>query len=156
MGRVRYVKSTRDLERDERSDADSSHCSPRRAVRSIHCVYETDAEVTRALVPKPLEASVQSEVCVSFHAVATRLSPDVTVEIRSACFGVRVDYDDKPGNYLLTKPSTSERKCARSDDRVQRKSPVLMLGERTMPISSSNVSSASATTSSSSSPSSLG
>ena len=105
MGRVRYAKSMRDLEREEGSDANFLHST----VRSIRCVYETDAEVTRAVVPKPLEASVRSEVCVSFAAVAMHVSPDVTIEIRSASFGVRVDYDDKPGSYLLTMPMTSEQ-----------------------------------------------
>ena len=60
-------------------------------------------------LPKPLEASISSEVCVSFAAVAMQVTPDVTIEIRSASFGVRVDYDDKPGSYLLTMPMTSEQ-----------------------------------------------
>jgi acetoacetate decarboxylase len=105
MGRVRYVKGVRDLERDEGSSADVL----RSRVRSIRCVYETDAEVAQAVVPKPLEASVRSEVSVSFAAVAMHVSPDVTIEIRSASFGVRVDYDDKPGSYLLTMPMSSEQ-----------------------------------------------
>jgi acetoacetate decarboxylase len=78
-------------------------------VRAIRCVYATDAEVTQAVVPKPLEASVRSEVCVSFAEVAMQRSPDVTIEIRSASFGVRVDYADRPGSYLLTMPMTSEQ-----------------------------------------------
>ncbi len=105
MGRVRYVKSMRDLEREQGSDSNFLQG----AVRSIRCVYETDAEVAQAVVPKPLEASVRSEVCVSFSAAAMQVSPDVTIEIRSASFGVRVDYDDKPGSYLLTMPATSEQ-----------------------------------------------
>lgn len=109
MSRVRYVKSMRDLERDERLDADSLQRSLCHSVQSIRCVYETDAEVAQALVPKPLETSVRSEICVSFHAMATRVSADLTIEVRSACLGVRVDYDDKPGSYLLTVPMTSEQ-----------------------------------------------
>ena len=105
MGPVRYAKSMRDLERDAASSGDSL----RSTVRSIRCVYETDAEAAQAVVPKPLEASVRSEVCVSFAAVAMHVSPDVTTEIRSASFGVRVEYDDKPGNYLLTMPMSSEQ-----------------------------------------------
>jgi len=105
MSRVRYAKSARDLERDAASDPTSL----RSAVRSIRCVYETDAEVAQAVVPKPLEAVVRSEVCVAFAAVAMSVSPDVTIEIRSASFGVRVDYDDKPGIYFLTMPMTSEQ-----------------------------------------------
>jgi acetoacetate decarboxylase len=108
MGRVRYAKSMRDLERSEESDAGllpGLHST----VHSIRCVYETDSEVTRAVVPKPLEASVASEVCVSFASVAMHVSPERSIDIRSASFGVRVDYDDKPGSYLLTMPMTSEQ-----------------------------------------------
>ncbi|MCP4904701.1 MAG: acetoacetate decarboxylase family protein [bacterium] len=78
------------------------------AVRSIRCIYETDAEVAQAVVPKPLEACVQPEMYLSFASVAMQVSPDVTLEIRSASFGVRVDYDDKPGYYLITMPMSSE------------------------------------------------
>ncbi len=74
----------------------------------IRCVYETDAEVAEAVVPKPLEASVGAEVSVSFTSIETPIAPDVTVESRYATFGVRVDYDSSPGNYLLTEPTTSE------------------------------------------------
>jgi len=105
MSRVRYVKSMRDLERDQASDANALSGT----VRSIRCVYETDTEVVQAVVPKPLEASVQSEVCVSFAQIDQHVSSDVTIEIRFVRFGVRVVYDDKPGSYLLTMPMTSER-----------------------------------------------
>lgn len=104
MSRVRYAKSAGDLERSAEVDADASQC----AMRSIRCVYETDAEVAQAVVPRPLEASVRSEVCVSFVAVEIPGSADQRTEILSVRIGVRVDYDDKPGNYLLTVPMTSE------------------------------------------------
>lgn len=105
MSRVRYAKSMRDLDREEDSHAESL----RSTVRSIRCVYETDAEAAQAVVPKPLEASFRSEVSVSFATVAMHVSPEVTIEIRSASFGVRVEYDDKPGNYLLTMPMSTEQ-----------------------------------------------
>ena len=108
MSRVRYVKSVRDLARD-RAGAESSGEALRSSVRSIRCVYETDAEVAQAVVPKPLEASVRSEVDVSIAAIEMQISPDVTIAIRTAHFGVRVNYDDKPGCYLLTMPMTSEQ-----------------------------------------------
>jgi acetoacetate decarboxylase len=95
----------RDLDRDEIASRDSLRCT----VRTIRCIYETDSEVAQAVVPKPLEASVRSEICVSFTVVAMHVSPKRTIELRSASFGVRVDYDDKPGIYLLTMPMTSEQ-----------------------------------------------
>ncbi len=105
MSRVRYTKSLRDLDQSRESDDDALN-GP---MRSIRVVYETDAEVARAVVPKPLEAGLGAEVHVSFTVVDMHVSPDVTIELRSASFGVRVEYDDKPGIYFLTTPMTSER-----------------------------------------------
>jgi acetoacetate decarboxylase len=104
MGRVRYAKSPRDLE----AGSATSEGRLTSTVRSIRCLYETDSEVVQAIVPKPLEARVQPEVYVSFSSVAMHVAPDVTLEICSASFGVRVDYDDKPGYYLITMPMSSE------------------------------------------------
>ena len=104
MGLVRYAKSLRDLERDE----SQTLAFPKRAVRTIRCVYETDSELVQAVVPKPLEAHLGSEVCVSFTSAVTAISPDVSIETREASFGVRIDYDDRPGTYVLTMPTSSE------------------------------------------------
>ncbi len=104
MGRVRYTKSLRDLD----AGAAAGEAALVSTVRSIRCLYETDAEVAQTVVPKPLEAHVQPEVFLSFDSVAMQVSPDVTLEIRSATFGVRVDYDDKPGYYLITTPMSHE------------------------------------------------
>lgn len=116
MGRVRYAKSTRDLERSERAGASGS-AARRHAIRSMRCVFETDSEAAQAVVPRPLEASLNSEVCVDFARVSVEVSPDVTIEIRSARIGVRVEYDDKPGWYLLAMPMTSEQSVSRSRER---------------------------------------
>lgn len=108
MGRVRYGKSLGDLGSSQGSGGAKNRAGLKSTVRSIRCRYETDAEVAQAVVPKPLEASVYPEVLVSFSSVARQLTPDITEEIRSASFGVRVDYADRPGNYLLTMPMCSE------------------------------------------------
>jgi acetoacetate decarboxylase len=108
MGRVRFVKSMRDLERGGEPGAEGAGAT-RQALRSIRCVYETDAEAAQAVVPKPLEASVEAEVCVSLSCLSVEVSPEVVVEIRSARFGVRVDYDDKPGWYVLAAPMNSQQ-----------------------------------------------
>lgn len=105
MGRVRYAKSIRDLERDAASLGRGLSST----VSSIRCVYETDAEAAHAVVPKPLEATHIPEVCVSFASIAMHVSPDVTIEIRSASFGVRVVYDGMLGSYPLTMPMSSEQ-----------------------------------------------
>jgi acetoacetate decarboxylase len=115
MGRVRYAKSPRDLERASAIGEDESI----HAYQSIHCVYETDSEAVRAVVPRPLEANVHAEISVRFLSIASRIAMDgpdgppdaveVLEEIRSLRVGVRVDYDDKPGHYLLAVPMTQER-----------------------------------------------
>jgi acetoacetate decarboxylase len=108
MGRIRYAKSPRDRARSEGPPAAKLDARPLR-MRSIRCVYETDAEASQAVVPRPLEASVGSEVCVSFVSIEMPISAGTSVEIRSVRFGVRVVYDDRPGCYLLTMPTTSEQ-----------------------------------------------
>jgi len=116
MGRVRYAKSMRDLERSELAVA--SRSEPRRhAIRSMRCVFETDAEAAQAVVPRPLEAGLDSEISVTFARVAVEISPEVTIEIRSACISVRVEYDDKAGWYLLAMPMTSEQAVTRARER---------------------------------------
>ncbi|HIF91838.1 MAG: acetoacetate decarboxylase family protein [Myxococcales bacterium] len=113
MSRVRYAKGLRDLDRADRALAKASGD----VVRRIRCVYETDAEVAQAVVPRPLEVHVASEICVSFTSIATPITPDVTVEVRSVHFGVHVEYDSKPGCYLLTVPMSSERLVLLSRER---------------------------------------
>ena len=110
MGRVRYAKSLRDLDRVGADGSVSGTLESR--VRSIRVVYETDAEVAQAVVPRPLEACVRPEVCLSFTSAEILISPEVSVEIQSATFGVRVDYDNKPGTYLITMPMSSEAAVA--------------------------------------------
>ena len=105
MSRVRYAKGLRDL---ENADRDAAEIVGQR-IRRVRCTYETDSEVAQAVVPKPLEANVASEICVSFISMTKHMTPDVTIEVQFAHFGVRVDYDGKPGSYLLTVPMSSER-----------------------------------------------
>lgn len=101
MGRVRYAKSDRDLAEGEAEGGPGG-------VRTIRCRYETDAEVVRAIVPKPLEAHVSCEVTLSFSSVEPPASAERRTALRTARLGIRVDYDDKPGSYLLTVPMSSE------------------------------------------------
>ncbi len=113
MGRVRYARSVRDLEASARAEAAGREAT----VRSIRCVYETDAEVAAAVVPKPLEVGARPEVCLSFEAVERTMASGGEIEVRSASFGVRVEYDDKPGTYLLTRPISEESEVSLSRER---------------------------------------
>jgi acetoacetate decarboxylase len=103
MGRVRYVRNFRDIERAE------AHASLGPvSIRSLVCVYETDAEVVSAVVPKPLEVLAQPEVEVRLNAFLLQVADDVSIEIRTGCVGIRVEYDRAPGLYPLTMTTTSE------------------------------------------------
>ncbi len=113
MGRVRYARSLRDLERDAFVEAKR----PPDSVRAFRCRYETDAEAAQAVVPRPLEACVGSEVGVSFVSVSTPTTAGMTIETRWLRFGVCVDYDDHPGNYLITTPTTSQVAATASRER---------------------------------------
>ncbi len=104
MSRVRYASSLRDLER-ARQLGDGILES---TVRSIRCAYETDSEVAQAVVPRPLEALTDPMVHVSFSMLAMSISPEVSVEIGAASFGVGVHYDGREGIYPLTMLVTTE------------------------------------------------
>jgi acetoacetate decarboxylase len=104
MGRVRYAKSLRDLERNREVGGEFLEST----VRSIRCVYETDAEVTQAVVPRPLEATTDPHVQIVFSQVAMHVSPERTLEFAAAHVGVSVHYDGRDALYPLTMPVTSE------------------------------------------------
>jgi acetoacetate decarboxylase len=61
------------------------------------------------VIPKPLAPAARPEVCATFSHVAMHITPEYTLEIGSAVFGVRAVYDDVPGLWLLTMPMTSEQ-----------------------------------------------
>ena len=105
MARVRWVKSLEQVKRDaERSPEFLSS-----TVRSLRVVYETSPALAAAVVPKPLVASGRGEVCATLSHVAMHITPEYTLEIGSAVFGVRATYDGVEGIWLLTMPMTSEQ-----------------------------------------------
>ncbi|MCH7474995.1 MAG: hypothetical protein IIA27_10015 [Gemmatimonadetes bacterium] len=77
MARVRYVKTLEQVK--QAAEANPEFLSS--SVRSIRCVYETDAAIAAAVLPKPLEPTEKPEVCVTFSHVAMHVSPELTIEI---------------------------------------------------------------------------
>jgi acetoacetate decarboxylase len=77
-------------------------------VRSIRVVYETDARIVAAVLPKPLEPAGRPEVGVTFSHVAMQIRPDFAFEIGAAVFGVRAVYEGVEGLYPITMPMTAE------------------------------------------------
>ena len=105
MARVRYVKTLEQVK--QAAEANPEFLSS--SVRSIRCVYETDPAIAAAVLPKPLTPAERPEVCATFSHVSMHVSPELTIEIGSAIFGVRALYDGIEGVYLLTMPMTTEQ-----------------------------------------------
>ncbi len=105
MARVRYVKTLEQVK--QAAEANPEFLSSN--VRSIRCVYETDPAIVAAVLPKPLTPTERPEVCATFSHVSMHVSPELTIEIGSAIFGVRALYDGIEGVYLLTMPMTTEQ-----------------------------------------------
>lgn len=104
MSKLRYVRSLEQIKLAREANPEFLPST----VRSIRCVYETDARVAAALLPKPLELA-RPEIAVTFSHVAMHLSPERTLEIGSAIVGVTARYDGAIGTYLVTMPMTTEQ-----------------------------------------------
>jgi acetoacetate decarboxylase len=104
MARLRYVKSQEQIK--QAAEQNPEHLKS--TVRSIRAVYETDAALVAAVLPKPLEPIERPEVCVTLSHVTMHITPDFDFEIGSAIFGVKATYDGTEGIYLLTMPMTTE------------------------------------------------
>lgn len=104
MGRVRYVRSLRDLENARRAREDVA----RGTIRMIRVVYETDSEVAGAVVPRPLEATAEPRVHVCFSETCVHTAPHQSVALNTVNFGVAVHYDGRDAIYPLTMSMTSE------------------------------------------------
>ena len=105
MARLRFVKSLEQVKRDAERNPEFLSST----VRSIRVVYETHPALAAAVLPKPLVPSARPEVCATFSHVAMHVSPELTIEIGSAIFGVRASYDGIEGIWLITMPMTSEQ-----------------------------------------------
>ena len=104
MARIRYLKTLEQV----KQAAESSSKHLKSTVQSIRAVYQSDPELVKAVVPRPLEPCSSGEVIVTLSNVTIHISPEFNIGIGSGIFGVRVKYDGKEGCYLLTMPMTSE------------------------------------------------
>jgi acetoacetate decarboxylase len=105
MSRLRWVKSLEQVKRDAERKPEFLSST----VRSLRVVYETSPALAAAVIPQPLAPAPRPEVCATFSHVAMHITPEYTLEIGSAVFGVRAVYDGVPGIWLLTMPMTSEQ-----------------------------------------------
>ena len=104
MSILRYVKTTAQIAAAAETNPEFLNSR----VRSVRCVYETDAKIAAALVPQPLKPAARPEVCVTFSHVAMQITPEFTFEIGSAVFGVKASYEGVDGIYIVTMPMTAE------------------------------------------------
>ena len=80
----------------------------RHSVQSIRCLYETDPDIARAMLPKPLVAAKRPEVFVQFAHVSMHYSEEHTVTIGAATVGVGCTYEGRAGYYVLAMPMEGE------------------------------------------------
>ncbi len=104
MTQLRYVKSAEEVQRAAEANPEFLKST----VHSIRAVYETDPAVVAAVIPQPLKPTDRPEVCATFSNVQIHVSPELTIEIGSAIFGVRAFHDGVEGIYLITMPMTTE------------------------------------------------
>jgi acetoacetate decarboxylase len=105
MTRLRYVKTLEQVKKARENDQEFLSSS----MRQIRAEYETDEKIYRALVAKPLEPLPRPTVCVTFTDIAMHVSPEHSITIGAAIFGVKVAYDGVEGVSLITMPMTTEQ-----------------------------------------------
>jgi acetoacetate decarboxylase len=103
MARLRYVKDLHATGSQKPGGATMRH-----RVRSIRALYETEPEIARALLPRPLRPSTSPEMFVQFANVAMHFPDDRVVEIGAATVGVACSYEGRDGYYVLAMPMEGE------------------------------------------------
>jgi acetoacetate decarboxylase len=103
MARLRYVKNS-----SAEGSAKAGGSKIRHNVQSLRALYETEPEIAKALLPRPLVPAPSPEIFVQFANVAMHLSEDRTVEIGAATVGVACSYEGRPGYYVLAMPMEGE------------------------------------------------
>ncbi len=89
MSKLRYVKTIEQVAAAAEGNPEFLDST----VRSIRTVYETDPAIAKALVPRPLEPAERPEVHVTLSHVAMHITPEYTLEIGSAVFGILTKYE---------------------------------------------------------------
>ena len=103
MARLRYVKDLGANGAKKPGGAPIRH-----KVRSVRALYETEPEIARALLPRPLEPADSPEIFVQFANVAMHFSEDRVVEIGAATVGVACSHEGRDGYYVLAMPMEGE------------------------------------------------
>ncbi len=110
MARLRFVK-------DISTSAPTAAPALKNTVRSIRAVYETDAAIVAALLPKPLLPRARPEIFVQFAHVAMHVSPENTIEIGATTVAVRCTHEGVEGAYVLGMYMPGEFICIKGRER---------------------------------------
>jgi acetoacetate decarboxylase len=105
MARLRYVQ---DLTPKSDTPSKASASQITHTVQSIRALYETEPEIAKALLPRPLSAAERPEIFVQFANIAMHLSPERTVRIGAATVGVACTHEGRAGYYVLAMPMEGE------------------------------------------------
>ena len=103
MARLRYVKNS-----SGGGAAKPGGSKIRHKVQSVRAFYETEPEIAKALLPRPLEPAASPEIFVQFANIAMHFSEERVVEIGAATVGVACSYEGRPGYYVLAMPMEGE------------------------------------------------
>lgn len=103
MARLRYVKDG-SVERPAKPGGSRL----RHTVQSIRALYETEPEIAKALLPRPLEPAASPEIFIQFANVAMHFAEDRTVQIGAATVGVACSHEDRHGYYVIAMPMEGE------------------------------------------------
>jgi acetoacetate decarboxylase len=103
MARLRYVKNS-----SAGGPAKASGSKIRHAVQSVRAFYETEPEIAKALLPRPLEPAASPEIFVQFANIEMHFSEERIVQIGAATVGVACTYEGRPGYYVLAMPMEGE------------------------------------------------
>jgi len=104
MSKLRWVKSEEQL----RKAAEQNPEFLPSTMRQIRALYETDADIVAAVLPRPLEPTSEPLVGVTVSDITMHIRPGIDITIGAAVFGVQATYEGVEGLYLLTMPMTTE------------------------------------------------
>lgn len=90
MARLRFVEG----------NTPARGASLNNTVRTIRAMYETDPEIVRAMLPRPLVPAERPEVFCQFASVAMHVSETETMEIGALTLGLMCDYNGQRGGYV--------------------------------------------------------
>ena len=70
-------------------------------VQTVRVLYETDPEIARAMLPKPLEPCARPEVYLQFADVAMHVDAETTIHIGALTCAVMCEYEGRRGGYVF-------------------------------------------------------